>query len=186
MTDEMNNDDDNRSSILDETYEQLRVLASNYLRAESVTATLSPTVLVHEAFLKLSSQRNAQFESRSHFLALAATTMRRILVDHARAKSRLKRGKGFIRIDLNHKDIELSLRRNQDVLALESALEELQRLDERQARIVEMRFFSGMTNAEVAEVLGLSIRTIEKEWAMCRAWLRAQLEESNSIDSGDA
>lgn len=101
--------------------------------------------------------------------------MRRILVDHARARKRLKRGGEFVRV-LFDEDLKLSISNEEDVLAIDELIEELQKLDGRQARIVEMRFFGGMTVPEVAEVLGLSTRTIENEWRMCRAWLRKRLE----------
>ncbi|WP_168164492.1 ECF-type sigma factor [Pirellula sp. SH-Sr6A] len=157
------------------TYEQMKRLAASYLQLESSTVTLSPTVLVHEAYLKLSKQDGDQYQSRGHFLALAATMMRRILVDHARSRKRLKRGGEFVRV-LFDEDLKLSVSNEEDVLAIDELIEELQKLDERQARIVEMRFFGGMTVPEVAEVLGLSTRTIENEWRMCRAWLRKRLE----------
>lgn len=161
--------------LIDETYEHMRRLAASYLQLESSTVTLSPTVLVHEAFVKLSKQASDKYQSRGHFLAIAATMMRRILVDHARARHRIKRGGERVRVMFDE-DATLALLRDSDVLALDEVLEELQQLDARQANIVEMRFFGGMTVPEVAEVLGLSTRTIENEWKMCRAWLRKHLD----------
>jgi RNA polymerase sigma factor (TIGR02999 family) len=165
--------------LVDDTYDQLKRLAASYLQSEATTVTMTPTVLVHEAYLKLSSQSRDTFQSRGHFLALAATFMRRILVDHARAKHRIKRGGGELVRVLLDENAGLTTSRDADVLALEEALQDLQKLDERQAKIVEMRFFGGMTVPEVAEVLSLSTRTIENEWKMCRAWLRRHLENGS-------
>ena len=164
-------------SLVDETYDQMKRLAASYLQLESATVTLSPTVLVHEAYVKLTKQVSNRYQSRGHFLAIAATIMRRILVDHARARKRIKRGGDLVRVVFDD-DLKLTTSKDGDILALEEFLQELGQLDERQAKIVEMRFFGGMTVPEVAEVLGLSTRTIENEWRMCRAWLRKRIEES--------
>jgi len=161
--------------LVDETYEHMRRLAASYLQLESSTVTLSPTVLVHEAYVKLSRQASDKYQSRGHFLAIAATMMRRILVDHARARHRIKRGGERVRVVFDE-DATIAPSRDSDVLALDEVLEELQKLDARQSHIVEMRFFGGMTVPEVADVLGLSTRTIENEWKMCRAWLRKRLD----------
>lgn len=164
-----------------ETYEHMKRLAASFLQMEMTTVSLSPTVLVHEAYMKLTKQSQDSFSGRGHFLALAATMMRRILVDHARSRNRLKRGGEMVRVVFDE-DTTLSSSKDGDVLALEDALQELQELDARQAKIVEMRFYGGMTVPEVAEVLGLSTRTIEGEWKMCRAWLRKKLEDN--LNSG--
>jgi RNA polymerase sigma factor (TIGR02999 family) len=155
----------------------MKRIAASYLQLESATVTLSPTVLVHEAYVKLTKQVSNRYQSRGHFLAIAATMMRRILVDHARARKRIKRGGDLVRVVFDD-DLKLTTSKDGDILALEEFLQELGQLDERQAKIVEMRFFGGMTVPEVAEVLGLSTRTIENEWRMCRAWLRKRIEES--------
>jgi len=155
-------------------YREFHELAERYLRRESPGHTLQPTALVHEAFLKLVDQNRVDWQGRSHFLAMGAQFMRRILVDHARAKSAGKRGGGQHRIELDEQAL-ISTERNADVLAVDEALEKLATIDERQARIVEMRFFGGMTIAEVASALQLSQRTIEAEWTMIRAWLRREL-----------
>lgn len=173
-------DDRKTDSMVEETYEHMKRLAASYLQMESATVTLSPTVLVHEAYVKLSKQASDKYQSRGHFLAIAATMMRRILVDHARARNRLKRGGDMVRLVLDE-DKTISPSRDSDVLALDEVLEELQKLDMRQAKIIEMRFFGGMTVPEVAEVLGLSTRTIENEWKMCRAWLRKRLEGDSKL-----
>jgi len=166
--------------MVDETYVHMKRLAASYLQMETSTVTLSPTVLVHEAYVKLSKQVSDKYQSRGHFLAIAAMVMRRILVDHARARHRIKRGGERVRV-LFDEDATIAPSRDNDVLALDEVLEELQQLDPRQAKIVEMRFFGGMTVPEVAEVLGLSTRTIENEWKMCRAWLRKRLESDAQL-----
>jgi len=163
---------------LDETYDAMRRLAGSYMSNESQTVSLTPTVLVHEVYMRMANQPNAVYHSRAHFLAIASTMMRRILVDHARSRARTKRGGEYVRVNY---DIELALSKSKDadVLALEEALLELTQLDSRQGRIVEMRFFGGMTVPEVAEVLGVSTRTIESEWKMSRAWLRKRLDNTD-------
>lgn len=170
-------DERQADSLVDDTYDQMKRLAASYLQLESATVTLSPTVLVHEAYVKLTQQFSNRYQSRGHFLAIAATIMRRILVDHARARKRIKRGGDLVRVVFDD-DLKLTTSKDGDILALEEFLQELGQLDERQAKIVEMRFFGGMTVPEVAEVLGLSTRTIENEWRMCRAWLRKRIEET--------
>lgn len=139
--------------------------------------TLQPTALVHEAYLRLSQQRT-EWESPSHFLAIAATAMRRVLVDHARARNTAKRGGGApTSADSAAAGLEawLSLVDAIDVEAIDKALEKLAALDERQARVVEMRFFGGMEVAAVAAVLGVSERTVKSDWRVARAWLRREL-----------
>lgn len=160
-------------------YDEFRALAGSYLRRESPGHTLQPTALVNEAFLKLVDQKNVDWQGRSHFFAVGAQAMRRILVDHARGKSREKRGGDRQKISLNE-EITLSPQRDEDLLAVDEALVKLSKIDPRQARIVELRFFGGMTVQEVAEVLGVSKRTVEAEWTMVRAWLRRELTEEAS------
>jgi RNA polymerase sigma-70 factor, ECF subfamily len=167
------------NELMAETYEHMKKLAAHYLKSEMSTVSLSPTVLVHEAYMKLSKQSLDAYESRGHFLALAATMMRRILVDHARSRNRIKRGGEMVRVVFDE-DMKITSSRDNDVLAIDELLEELHQLDERQAKIIEMRFFGGMTVPEVAAVLSLSTRTIENEWKMCRAWLRTRLEGRGS------
>lgn len=168
---------ESQQSWMEETYEEMKRLAASFMAKESPTISLTPTVLVHEVYMRMAHQGDAKFVSRGHFLAVAATMMRRILVDHARAKARTKRGGNHVRVEFEE-SMALSTSRNADVLALEEALMELSELDDRQAKIVEMRFFGGMTVPEVAEVLQLSTRTIENEWKLSRAWLRRRLETS--------
>ena len=159
-------------------YDELRRLAARYLRRESPGNSLQPTALVHEAFLKLAEQQRVDWQGRTHVLAIGAKAMRRILVDHAKRKRRLKHGGGFRRIVLDE-TAALSPQRDEDLLAIDEALEKLAGIDERQATIVELRFFGGMTVEEVAETLGVSKRTVESEWTMVRAWLRRELAKDD-------
>lgn len=160
-------------------YDELRRLAAGYLRRELPGNSLQPTALVHEAVLKLSQQSRVDWRGRTHVLAIGAKAMRRILVDHARRKRRTKHGGRLKRIELDEA-AALSPQRDADLLRVDEALETLASIDERQATIVEMRFFGGMTVAEVAEALGVSKRTVESEWTMVRAWLRRELAKDDS------
>lgn len=155
-------------------YEEFRRLAARYLNRERSDITLQPTALVHEAFLRLVNQQNVDWQGRTHFFAIGAQAMRRILVDHARRKQSEKHGGGRHRIELDDQ-MTISKKRDEDLLAIDDALEVLSKIDPRQAKIVELRFFGGLTVAEVAEVLGVSKRTVENEWTMVRAWLRREL-----------
>ena len=150
-------------------YDELRNLAKKYLRRQKPDHTLEPTALVHEAFLKLVNNDHLDWKDRSHFYAICAQAMRRILVDHARANLRQKRGGSRQRISLNEELTTLSNSRAPDVIAVDDALNKLEELHPDQARIVEMRFFSGMTVDEVAEALGMSKRTVERHWTAIRA-----------------
>jgi RNA polymerase sigma-70 factor, ECF subfamily len=160
--------------LLPLVYDELRALAASFLSRENRNHSLQPTTLVSEAYLKLIDQRETDWRSKSHFFAIGARIMRRILVDRARHNHRLKRGGKAIRIEL-HDDVALSPQREEDILAVDEALEKLAQLDERQASMVEMRFFGGLTVEEVAEALGVSKRTVENDWTMVRAWLRKEL-----------
>lgn len=172
-------DQDAAEQLMPLVYDRLHGLASSMLRGESSGHTLQPTALVNETYLRLADQTRVDWRGKTHFFALGAKMMRRILVDHARTKQRQKRGGGMSRIPLVD-DLQITNRRDEDVLALENALVKLADVDPRQSQIVEMRFFGGMTVAEVAEVLGVSKRTVESEWTMIRAWLRREFaEEAN-------
>lgn len=157
-------------------YDELHDLAERYIRREKPGHTFDPTALVNEAFLKLIDQTRVHWQGKTHFLAVGAQVMRRILVDHARENQRLKRGGGRARITLSEQ-VELSPERDEDLLAVDEALDKLEKIDPRQAKIVELRFFGGMSVAEVAEVLGVSKRTVESDWTMVRAWLRRELRK---------
>jgi len=157
-------------------YNELRRLASNYLRRERAGHTLQPTALVNEAYLKLIDQRNAKWQNRAHFFGISAQLMRRILVDHARQHQAVKRG-GSNQQRLSITSAEQFAKQPEvDLLALNEALDELARIDPQQGRIVELKFFGGLSIDETAEVLGVSHATVERDWKMARAWLRRQLE----------
>lgn len=161
-------------------YGDLRAIAGAYLREQRPGHTLQPTALVHEAFLKLQSADPSAAEDRSHFLALAATAMRQILVNHARARATLKRGGGDAdRLRLDASDLTASGPGpgQLEILALHDALERLAQADPRKARLVELRFFGGLTSADAAAVLGISLSTAEADWRFARAWLLARLTE---------
>jgi RNA polymerase sigma-70 factor (ECF subfamily) len=160
--------------LLDVVYAELRRQAARYLRRERKNHTLQPTALVNEAFMKLVDQRNVQWQNRAHFFGVAAQAMRRIVIDHARARQRVKRGGVQQAVTLDEAMIAAESR-SIDVLALDEALNRLAALDERQAKIVELRYFAGLSVEETADVTGLSPATIKREWAMARAWLHAEL-----------
>ena len=160
--------------LLEVVYAELRRQAARYLRRERKNHTLQPTALVNEAFMKLIDQRNVQWQNRAHFFGVAAQAMRRIVIDHARARQRVKRGGIQQAVTLDEAMIAAESR-SIDVLALDEALNRLTALDERQAKIVELRYFAGLSVEETAEVTGLSPATIKREWAMARAWLHAEL-----------
>ena len=155
-------------------YDELRGLAAGYLVRERSDHTLQPTALVNEAFIRLAGQRDADWESKGHFMAIAATAMRRILVDHARAKGSDRRGGGRQALPLDS-DVTAVQAEDVDVVALDAAMTSLVALDERQVRIVELRFFVGMTVEETAATLGISARTVKREWRLAKAWLKREV-----------
>ncbi len=156
-------------------YAELRALAQSQLARERPDHTLQATAVVHEAYLKLVDQQSAQWQNRAHFFAVAAQAIRRILVDHARTHSRVKRGGRSERVALDS-DIAWTDAENLDLLSLDECLEKLTALNERHAKVVTMRFFGGLGLKEVAEVLGVSLRTVEGDWSMARAWLKRELD----------
>jgi RNA polymerase sigma factor (TIGR02999 family) len=160
-------------------YDELHRRASQSMRQERADHTLQPTALVHEVFIKLVKQRDATFKNRAHFYAIAAQLMRRILTDHARARLSAKRG-GSREQGLLMELPSLKTDHPATVLAVNAALKELSELDPRQEKIVEMRFFGGLTVEETATVLGTSVRTVEREWSMARAWLYTKLKAQSN------
>ncbi len=155
-------------------YDELRRLAHNHLTRESTGRTLSTTELVHEAYLKLVDQTRVAWNGRAHFLGVAAIAMRRIVVDRARSRRRLKRGGTSARVPIESIDLSAD-DRAELVVALDEALDRLRDLDERQARVVECRFFGGMTEEDTAEALGIGLRTVKRDWAKARSWLYTEL-----------
>ncbi len=155
-------------------YDELRALAGAAFRGQPAAHTLQPTALVHEAFVRITGRTGIQFKDRAHFFAVCATVMRSILADYARKRAALKRGGDRKRVSLS--GIETPSGTDEiDILALDEALGRLAALSDRQARIVEYRFFSGMTVEEVARVMDVSVSTVESDWRMARAWLSAEL-----------
>lgn len=154
-------------------YNELRAMAEGYLRQERPDHTLQATALVHEAYVRLVKQEEVEWRSRSHFFAVAAQMIRRILVDHARGHQRAKRGGGLQRLRLD--DDVPTAERDVDLVALDEGLQALAKLHPRQAQIVELRFFGGLTLREIAEFVDVSPRTVDGDWSMARAWLRKTL-----------
>jgi RNA polymerase sigma-70 factor, ECF subfamily len=157
-------------------YQELRRQAARHLRRERRGHSLPPTGLVHEAYLRLTSLRDCHWPSRTHFLAMAARVMRHILVDHARRRAASKRFGSVTRVQLSD-DASMVGGPDVELMALEQALTELARLDPEQARVVELRFFGGLSVEEAAEVLGVSNATVKREWRTARAWLQVRLEQ---------
>jgi RNA polymerase sigma factor (TIGR02999 family) len=155
-------------------YHELRRIAGAHLRRESASHSLQPTALVHEAYLRLIDIDRIDWQSRAHFFCVASTLMRRILVEHARANHAVKRA-GANKTIVFDETLMPSPGRSPDVLALDDALDHLARLDQRQAKIIEMRFFAGMTEEEVGDVLGISVRTVKRDWRVAKAWLFREL-----------
>ncbi len=159
---------------MERVYDELRRLAARQLSRERDGHTLQPTALVHEAFLRLSELDEIEFEDETRFLVAAAGAIRRVLVDHARGRAAEKRGGGGHRVTMSGVDVE-SEHAVVDVLALHDALEELARLDARKCRVVELRFFAGLTIQETARALAVGTTTVEDDWAFARSWLRKRL-----------
>lgn len=156
-------------------YAELRRIAHRLLQRENAENSLRSADLVHEAYLKLVDQREAHFHDRAHFFAIAAQLMRRILVDHARARHREKRGGHAVTLSLNE-NIDAAAGRDFELIALDDALDALAKLDAQQSRIVELRFFAGLSIAETADLLGVSKTTVNRDWVTARAWLIRELE----------
>jgi len=159
-------------------YDELRAIADRHLRREKPGNTLQPTALAHEAYLRLIDQRNVDWEDRAHFFSIASTIIRRILVERARAKKSLRRGGGAVKITLNESiEGSFSSAEGMDLVALDEALRELAVLSERQALVVEHRFFGGLSVEETAAALGISSRTVKGDWRVARAWLFGKLAD---------
>ncbi len=164
------------ATLLPRVYGELRALAGSYFRSERPEHTLQPTALVHEAYVRLAGSESAGWENRAHFFAIAAQVMRRVLTDHARAKKSSKRGSGHKRITLSGLLTPSSEEMQIDLFALDEAMTRLSELFPRQGRIVEMRFLGGLDENEVAYVLGVTTRTVQRDWRMAKAFLRVELK----------
>ena len=176
-------EEDAAGKLIPVVYDELRRLAASYMRRERQDHTLQATALVHEAYLKLIEQRSVSWQSRAHFFGVAAQLMRRILIDHARGHLRQKRGGEHKKVSLDDA-LAFSEQQSAELLAVDESLERLAKLDGRQARIVELRFFGGLSVEEAAEVLGVSPKTVKRDWSVAKAWLYADLKERHGIDAG--
>lgn len=165
------------AALLPLVYDDLRAQAAGLFLAQNPEHTLQPTALVHEAYLKLVKAEGQSWESRRHFMAVAATAMRQVLADHARDRRRLKRGGDARKITLHESHLSVE-GTGFDLVDLDDALSELAGLNARQSRIVELRFLSGLSTEEIAEFLGVARRTVELDWRVARAWLRNRLSEA--------
>ena len=170
---------DGRREALDDlmpmVYADLRRVAAGYMRREGAGHALQPTALVHEAYVRLIDQKQVKWRNRAHFFGVAAGLMRRILVDHARRRRAEKRGGDWERVTLTGDEVATDAHKEIDVLALDEALERLAQFDPQQERIVELRYFGGLTIEETAEIVGISAATVVREWTIAKAWLRADL-----------
>jgi RNA polymerase sigma factor (TIGR02999 family) len=163
-------------------YSELRRLAGRYLRKERPDHTLQSTALVHEAFIRLVDQRDVKWQNRAHFFGVAAQMIRRILVDHARGRHASKRGSGAPKLSLDEA-LATPERKDLDLIALDDALNSLAKIDPQQARIVELRFFTGLTVEETAEVLGISPATVKRDWVTAKAWLYRDISRAVANES---
>jgi RNA polymerase sigma-70 factor (ECF subfamily) len=164
--------------MLPAVYDQLRQVAAGFMQDERPGHTLQPTALVHEAYLRMADQRQSTWQNRAQLLGIFARMMRRILIDHANARRAAKRGgKDVVRITLDH-DLEIYSRQGLNLLEIDEALRHLEQLDSVQAKIVEMRFFGGLTVDEIAQALDISATTVKREWAIAKRWLQRELSRS--------
>jgi len=161
---------------------ELRRLARSYMRRERADHTLQTTALVNEAYMLLVKQRNVQWQNRAHFFAIAAQLMRRVLIDHAKSHRRAKRGGGAIKVSLEDIAAPISTR-SEELLALDAALNKLAAIDARKGRVVEMRYFGGLSFEEAAEVLEVSPNTVMRDWRMARAWLEREISGGGSLEA---
>lgn len=169
-------DDSAVNHLMPLVYDELRALAESYLKHERAGHTLQATALVHDAYVRLIKQEDVEWKNRAHFFAVAAQAIRRILVDHARGRLRKKRGGDRQRVQLED-DVAVAETPDVDLLALDEAMEQLAKLNKRQAEIVELRFFGGLGVKEVAAYMGVSPRTVDGDWGMARAWLRRAMRK---------
>lgn len=158
-------------------YAELRRIAGHYMRNEAPGHTLQPTALVHEAYVKLVHHQDATWESRAHFMGFAAQLMRHLLIDHARARTAAKRGGIDKKVSLDNVSSPVE-QKTDEWLAIDGALQRLARIDPRQERVVELRYFGGLSVEETAEVLGVSPKTVKRDWSMARAWLHRELQKA--------
>jgi RNA polymerase sigma-70 factor, ECF subfamily len=170
------------SELISAIYGELRRLAGHYMRQERPDHTLQATALVHEAFLRLTHRKDVSWQGRAHFFGVAAKLMRQILIDHARGRLREKRGSAGQKLSLDD-GLLLTQARSAELVAIDSALDRLTKLDPRQARIVELRFFGGLSVEETAKVVGISAKTVKRDWSVARAWLYQELRTDHGDDA---
>jgi RNA polymerase sigma-70 factor, ECF subfamily len=166
---------DAMARLLPIVYRELRRLAAHYMRQERPGHTLQPTALVHEAYLRLIGQADRNWQNRAHFFAVAAQTMRAVLVDHARANLARKRGRGQLHVELDHA-LKLTVPEPRAILVLDEALKRLEQIDPRASRVVELRWFVGLSVEEAAHVMGISEKTVRRDWNFAKAWLQTELD----------
>ncbi|HTX38408.1 MAG TPA: sigma-70 family RNA polymerase sigma factor [Bryobacteraceae bacterium] len=162
--------------LLPLVYPELHEIARHRLQSMAPGATMQPTALVNEMYLRLVDASKVDFRNRAHFLAICATVMRQIVIDEARAHGRDKRGGGWRRVDLEDSEIP-SAANEEGLLALDEAMNRLAAVDQRKARVVELRFFGGMTNGEIAEVAGVSVDTVKRDWTFAKLWLAREMKD---------
>ncbi len=173
-------DPEAREALIPLVYDELRRLARHHLRGERADHTLQSAALVNEAYLRLIRQDQPQWQNRAHFFGVAAQLMRHILVDHARSRAAAKRGAGAPRITLDA-SVALPQEREVDVVALDDALKQLATMDPKASRVVELRFFGGLSIEETSVVLGVSPATVKREWATARAWLQREMRNKDAV-----
>lgn len=170
-----NGDKEARDRLISVVYDELRHIASNHLRNEHANHLLQTTALVHEAYVRLVDVKDVQWQNRAHFFAIAAKIMRQILVNQAYNINAQKRGSGTILLTIDER-LDVVDSKNWEILSLNDALSELENLSPRQSQVVELRFFGGLTNEEIAEVLSIDSRTVKRDWSVARAWLTNQIQ----------
>jgi RNA polymerase sigma factor (TIGR02999 family) len=174
---------DAEARLISLLYRDLRRVAGSHMRNERADHSLQPTALVHEAYLRLRKVHSIDWQSRSHFLAVAAHTMRQILVDHARAKHAGKRGLDWNQVSIEVGELSAAPESTVDIVVLDEALGRLETFDQRQAKVVEMRFFGGLSEDEIGAHLGISERTVKREWRIAKAWLYHELSQTTRSPS---
>ncbi len=167
------------AQLLPLVYDELHLIAHRYLRREREGQTLQTTALVHEAYLKMINQTRVKWQNRSHFFGVAAQAMRRILVDNARKRFAEKRGSGGVKISLDDKEIDVSDERATELIMLDEALKKLEAVDPERSRLVELRYFGGLSVEETAEVLGIGTATVNRSWRVAKVWLYKELSVGN-------
>lgn len=182
LVDWSNGDQASLDKLLPLVNAELRQLAERYMRRENPGHTLQTSALVNEAYLKLIDQKNVRWQNRAHFFGIAAQLMRRILIDHARKAHYQKRGGGALKVSLDE-TTAVTEARTAELLAVDEALNKLTAMDERKGRIVELRFFGGLTEEETAEVMGISVPTIQREWRAAKAWLYQMLTDEKNDEA---